>query len=66
MVQQRAVDLPPALTLFSVLAFAMLFGTLGLLFSEPLTVVAFVAVKKLYVRETLGEPTEVPGERSPG
>lgn len=62
MVQQRAVDLPPALTLFSVLAFAVLFGTLGVLFSEPLTVVAFVAVKKLYVRETLGEATEVPGE----
>jgi hypothetical protein len=29
----------------------------------PLAVVTFVLVKKLYVRETLGEPTEVPGEK---
>jgi hypothetical protein len=31
----------------------------------PLTVVVFVAVKKLYVRETLGERTDVPGEKTP-
>jgi hypothetical protein len=27
-------------------------------------VVAFVAVKRLYVRNTLQEPTEIPGESS--
>ena len=32
----------------------------------PLAVVAFVLVKKLYVRETLGEATPVPGETAPG
>lgn len=61
-VQRRMVQIPPALLLFSVVAFGMVFGTLGVVLAAPLTVVAYVAVKKLYVRETLGEPTEVPGE----
>jgi predicted PurR-regulated permease PerM len=45
----------------------VLFGPLGLIFGFPLAVVAFVLVKKLYVRETLGEETPVPGEKeTPG
>ena len=62
LVQRRMVSLPPALTLFSVLAFGALFGLPGLLLATPLTVVAFVAVKELYLRQTLGEPVSVPGE----
>jgi predicted PurR-regulated permease PerM len=65
LITRRAVSVPPALLLFSVVAFGLLFGTLGVLLAVPLTVVVFVAVKKLYVRETLGEPTEVPGEKAP-
>jgi len=42
--------------------FETVFGPLGILFATPLAVVAFVAVKKLWVRDTLGETTEVPGE----
>lgn len=62
LIQQHMVYLPPALTLFALMAFTVLFGPLGLLFAAPLTVVAYVAVKKLYVRETLGGETSVPGE----
>jgi len=62
LVQRQAVSLPPAITLFAVVAFGLLFGPLGILFATPLAVVAFVAVKKLWVRDALGEPTEVPGE----
>lgn len=62
LVQRRAVDLPPVVTLFAILSFGILFGPLGVLLSTPLTVVLYVAVKQLYVRETLGEETEVPGE----
>ena len=62
LVQRQAVALPPAITLFAVVAFGVLFGPLGILFATPLAVVAFVAVKELWVRDTLGEPTEVPGE----
>jgi predicted PurR-regulated permease PerM len=62
LVQRQAVSLPPAVTLFAVVAFGLLFGPLGILFATPLAVVAFVAVKKLWVREALGEPTEMPGD----
>jgi predicted PurR-regulated permease PerM len=62
LVQQRAVSLPPALLLFALVAFGTLFGIAGLLLAAPLTVVLFVAVKRLYVREALGTPTPIPGE----
>jgi len=62
LVQKRAVAIPPALALFAILTGGVLFGTLGLIFGFPLAVVTFVLVKKLYVRETLGEETPVPGE----
>ena len=63
LVQRRAVDLPPALTLFSLLALSVLFGPLGLVLSTPLTVVIFVFVKELYVRGTLHQETDIPGEQ---
>lgn len=61
-VMREAVAIPPAVLLFAVLAFGALFGALGVVLAAPLTVVTFVAVKKLYVRQTLGERTRVPGE----
>lgn len=64
-VQQRTVDLPPALLLFSVLAFGILLGVLGVLLAAPLTVAIFVLVKRLYVREALDTPTSIPGEARP-
>jgi predicted PurR-regulated permease PerM len=62
LVERRVVALPPALALFAIVAGGVLFGTLGLIVGFPLAVVAYVLVKKLYVRETLGEQTPVPGE----
>lgn len=64
LVQQRAVEMPPALLLFAVVAGAVVFGPPGILFAAPLTVVLYVMVKRLYVREALGTPTEIPGEKS--
>lgn len=64
LVQRETVALPPALSLLAVLAFGVAFGPAGLVLAVPLTVVAFVLVKKLYVRETLGEATPVPGENA--
>lgn len=61
-VQQRAVDLPPALLLFMLVAGASLFGWTGILIATPLTVVLFVLVKRLYVREALNTNTPIPGE----
>jgi predicted PurR-regulated permease PerM len=62
-VERRVVAVPPALALFAIVAAGAIFGTLGIVFGFPLAVVAFVLVKKLYVRETLGESTDVPGEK---
>ena len=61
-VQKFAVDLPPVVLLFSLLAFGMLFGVIGIIFAAPLTVVSYVLVKRLYVQEALGTKTPIPGE----
>jgi predicted PurR-regulated permease PerM len=61
--QKRAVELPPALLLFSLVACGLIFGIAGVLFAEPLTVVLYVMVKRLYVREALNTPTPIPGEK---
>ena len=61
-IQKRAVSLPPALTVFGIVAAGLLFGTVGLIFAAPLLVVAYVMVKKLYVQEALGTDTPIPGE----
>ncbi len=62
LVQQYAVDLPPVVLLFSLLGFGMLFGIIGIILAAPLTVVSYVLVKRLYVREALGTKTPIPGE----
>lgn len=57
LVQREVVTLPPALTLFALIAMGLLLGPLGILLSAPLTVVGFVMVAELYVRRELGERT---------
>ena len=61
-IQEHAVELPPALLLFALLAFGLLFGVLGVILAEPLTVAIFVLVKRLYVREALHTRTPMPGK----
>ena len=62
MIQRQAVSLPPALVLFAIVVFGVTFGWLGVFLAVPLSVALSVLVKKLWVRQTLGEPTQVPGE----
>lgn len=62
LINRNTVELPPALTLFALVAAGVLFGPLGLFLGAPLAVVIFVAVKLLYLRDFLGEETTVPGE----
>ncbi|HEX6071783.1 MAG TPA: AI-2E family transporter [Sphingomicrobium sp.] len=62
LVQQYAVDLPGVVLLFSLLAFGILFGTLGVILAAPLAVVTYVLVKRLYVIEALHTSTPIPGE----
>jgi len=51
-----------ALMSVELLAFASLFGPIGILFAAPMTVVTYVLVKRLYVIEALDTPTPIPGE----
>lgn len=49
LIQRQAVDLPPAVTVFSVVGFGVLFGPAGVLLAAPLTVVAFVVVRQVWI-----------------
>lgn len=64
--QRRAAEIPPALMLLGISLFGALAGILGMIFAVPLTVVIMVLVKKLWVREALGEDTVIPGEADRG
>ena len=58
----RMVSIAPAVGLFAVVAMGVLFGPLGLLLGFPLAIVFDVAVRRLYVRDTLGERVEIMGK----
>lgn len=63
LIQQRAVSLPPALTLFAVIGAGLVLGPLGALFATPLLVVVCVFVVIFYVRGVLGdEKAQAPGD----
>ncbi|MDQ3289012.1 MAG: AI-2E family transporter [Pseudomonadota bacterium] len=62
LINRRMVSLPPAVTLFALLALGVMFGAVGVILAAPLSVVIYVAVKKLYVKQTLQHETAVPGE----
>ena len=61
-VQRHAVQIPPALFIFSLAALGALFGTVGILVSAPLAVVIYTLVTKLWSKEALGHDVTVPGE----
>lgn len=62
LIQQYAVDLPGVILLFALIGFGTLFGIIGVILAAPLAVVTYVLVKRLYVQETLGTKTSIPGE----
>jgi len=62
MVQKEVAALPPAVTIFTLVIFGLLFGAVGVVLAVPLTVVAVTLVGKLWVRDTLGEDITLPGE----
>lgn len=55
LVQQRAVELAPALVLFSQVLMGVIAGPLGVAVATPLAAVLLVAVKMLYVVDGLGD-----------
>ncbi|MDY0212838.1 MAG: AI-2E family transporter [Desulfuromonadaceae bacterium] len=59
LIQQRQISLPPVLMLVAQVVFANIYGFLGLLLATPLTAVAIVLVKMLYIEDVLGKTTDV-------
>lgn len=49
-VQKRAVDLPPVVTLVALLVFGSAFGLLGMFVATPLAAVILVLVEEIYLR----------------
>jgi predicted PurR-regulated permease PerM len=62
LVHQRTVLMPPVLTISAQLLLGILIGPLGLLLATPLTAVALVLVKMLYVEDTLGDRVDTPDD----
>lgn len=61
LVQRKAVDLPPALTITVLFLMGILFGFVGLLLAAPLTVVIMSLVKQLYVEDPQEASPDSPG-----
>jgi predicted PurR-regulated permease PerM len=54
-IQRRAVQLPGAVTIMAQVLLGILAGPLGLVLATPLAAMTLVAVKMLYVEDTLGD-----------
>lgn len=61
-VQHRVIDIPPAVTLFSIIGIGIVFGLYALFFSAAMLVVIFTLIRTLYLREMIGEEIELPGD----
>ena len=66
MAQGKLADLPPALTIFSLIAFGIMFGALGVILAVPLTVVGMVLFRRAmnssppFQPDSLKSPTDEP------
>lgn len=64
LIEQHQVLLPPGLTLSTQVIFALLFGFLGVFLATPLTVVVYVLIRELYVKDILGTMASTPNAAS--
>jgi len=65
LIQRQLIFIPPAVMLLGIVTILFVFGGVSVIFAGPLAVIAFIAIKKLYVRDALGERTVLPGEDKP-
>lgn len=68
LLQNRMVDLPPAVTIFGIIAAGILFGVAGVLLATPLTIVVLVLVRRLYLGEDKQEvlaSSDAPNDEPP-
>jgi predicted PurR-regulated permease PerM len=66
LISREMVYIPPLVLILGIVAITTLFGRYAAIFAAPIAVIIFVAVKKLYIRDSLGDPTPIPGETSHG
>lgn len=59
-IEQRSVELPPALTIAAQLLFGVLIGPVGVVFATPLAAVVVVLIKHLYVDEVVEQGAQTP------
>ncbi|HWA62047.1 MAG TPA: AI-2E family transporter [Caulobacteraceae bacterium] len=64
-VQDEVVDVPPAVSVFSTVVFAVLLGPVAVFLTGPITVIAIVLVQRLYIEDVLGEALEPRRRRAP-
>jgi predicted PurR-regulated permease PerM len=62
LIQRQLIFIPPAVMLLAIVTVLFVFGGFAVIFAGPIAVIVFVAVNKLYVRDSLGEETVLPGE----
>lgn len=60
-VQERAISMPPALTIASQVLLGLIAGGLGVVLATPLLAVLVIGVQILYVREVLGKEVDLLG-----
>jgi predicted PurR-regulated permease PerM len=62
LISREMVYIPLLVLILGIVAITTLFGLYAAIFAAPIAVVIFVAVKKLYVRDSLGDATPIPGK----
>lgn len=67
LVQKKAAELPPVMTLLGMVLFGSLFGFMGILLATPLMALIMVLVRKFYIEDALGDksPEVLPPITSP-
>jgi predicted PurR-regulated permease PerM len=60
LVQDDQVSLPPVLTIFSTVLFAIVFGPSGVILATPAMLVLIVAIQMFYLEDVLGESPPPP------
>ena len=55
---KKRLEVPPVMTIVAVSAFGIVFGVLGMLAAEPFVAATLLIVRKLYVRDVIGDKVE--------
>ena len=58
LILKRRLEIPPVITIVAVTAFGIVFGVIGMLAAEPLVAATILIVRKLYVRDVIGDPID--------